>query len=75
MSGVGVEVVVGLVVGRLSECDEELSDIVGVLEEVLLSRWDLRCVAVEVSLAFFGCCFAGMQQGCEDVWKKFPWES
>ena len=33
MSGVGVEVVVGLVLGRLSEFDEELSDIVGVFEE------------------------------------------
>jgi len=48
---------------------------VGVFEEVLLSRFDLRCVAVEVSLAFFGISFAGMQGGCEDVWKKFPWES
>jgi len=75
MSGVGVGVVVGLVGGRLSEFDEELSDIVGVFEEVLLSRFDLRCVAVEVSLAFFGISFAGMQGGCEDVWKKFPWES
>jgi len=59
-------------VGRAAE--EEVSVmIVGV--EVLLIRLDLRCVAVEVSLACFGCCFAGMQQGCEGVWKKFPWES
>ena len=43
--------------------------------EVLWIRWDLRCVAVEVSSIFFCCSFAGMQQGCEDVWKNFPWES
>ena len=72
MSGVGVEVVVGLVVEVLS--DEELSDIMGVFG-VLLSLVDLRCVAVEVLSAFLCCSFAGMQQGCEDVWKNFPWES
>ena len=73
MSGVGIEVVVGVGVEVLSK--EELSDIVGVFGEALVIRLDLRSVAEEVSSAFFGCSFAGMQQGGEDVWKNFPWES
>ena len=70
---VSVGMDVGASVGR-SAADEELS-VIAVGVEVLLSLLDLRCVAVEVSSAFLCICFAGMQQGCEDVWKNFPWES
>ena len=76
-SRIGVSV--GMDVGVLevkggSAADEELS-VIAVGVEVLLSLLDLRCVAVEVSSAFLCICFAGMQRGCEDVWKQFPWES
>ena len=53
--------------------DEELSVIV-LGFEVLWPLVDLRCVAVAVSSACFCCGFDGIQ-GCEDVWKNFPWES